>query len=224
MIRFRLFGFPVTVEPWHWAILAFFGGALTIKELKDLVPVLLFMAAGVVSIIIHELGHALMMRLFGGRHISIVLHGMGGHAISQGAPFSRGQHILISLAGPLLQAACGLLVLIAVITSADTSSGSTGLEVSPVYQLLDDFILVSLFWAILNLIPVYPMDGGQILHGILGPRRVQLTFQISIIVAIVVGGLGFFVLKTWLLPIIMVFSAVENYKALKRVRSSSAPW
>ena len=122
MIRFRLFGFPVTVEPWHWAILAFFGGALKIKDSEDLLPVLLFMAAGVVSIIIHELGHALTMRLFGGRHISIVLHGWGGYAISQGAPFSRGQHILISLAGPLLQVACGLLVLIALIMSAATSS------------------------------------------------------------------------------------------------------
>ena len=219
MIRFRLFGFPVTVEPWHWAILAFCGGALGIKESEDLLPVLLFMAAGVVSILIHELGHALTMRLFGGRHISIVLHGWGGQAISQGAPFSRGQHILISLAGPLLQVACGLLVLIALIMSAATSSGSTGLEAGPVYQLLYSFIDVSLFWAVLNLIPVYPMDGGQILRGILGPRRIQLTFQISIIVAIVVGLLSYRFLGTYLLPIFMVFSVVENYKALKRTRA-----
>ena len=219
MIRFRLFGFPVTVEPWHWAILAFCGGALGIKESEDLLPVLLFMAAGVVSILIHELGHALTMRVFGGRHISIVLHGMGGHAICQGAPFSRGQHILISLAGPLLQVACGLLVDIAVKMSADTSGGATVLEASPVYQLLYSFIDVSLFWAVLNLIPVYPMDGGQILRGILGPRHIQLTLQISIIVAIFVGVLGPIYLKTFLLSIFMVFSAVENYKALKRTRT-----
>jgi len=219
VIRFRLFGFPVTVEPWHWAILAFCGGALGIKESEDLLPVLLFMAAGVVSILIHELGHALTMRVFGGRHISIVLHGWGGYAISQGAPFSRGQHILISLAGPLLQVACGLLVLIALIMSAATSSGSTGLEAGPVYQLLYSFIDVSLFWAVLNLIPVYPMDGGQILRGILGPRRIQLTFQISIIVAIVVGLLSYRFLGTYLLSIFMVFSVVENYKALKRTRA-----
>lgn len=219
MIRFRLFGFPVTVEPWHWAILAFCGGALKIKESEDLLPVLLFMAAGVVSILIHEIGHALTMRLFGGRHISIVLHGWGGQAASQGASFSRGQHILISLAGPLLQLACGLVVLIAVIMSAATSSGSTVLEASPVYELLSSFIEVSLFWAVLNLIPVYPMDGGQILRGILGPRRIQLTFQISIIVAIFVGVLGFIYLGQFLLPIFMVFFAVENYKALKRTRA-----
>ena len=222
MIRFRLFGFPVTVEPWHWAILAFCGGALRIKESEDLLPVLLFMAAGVVSIIIHEFGHALTMRVFGGRHISIVLHGMGGHAICQGAPFSRGQHILISLAGPLLQVACGLLVVIAVKMSADTSSGATVLEASPVYQLLYSFIYVSLFWAVLNLIPVYPMDGGQILRGILGPRRIQLTLQISIIVAIFVGAGFFFVFKSILIPMFMVFSAVENYKALKRARNPGA--
>ena len=219
MIRFRLFGFPVTVEPWHWAILAFCGDALGIKEPEDLLPVLLFMAAGVVSILIHEIGHALTMRLFGGRHISIVLHGWGGQAASQGASFSRGQHILISLPGPLLQLACGLVVLIAVIMSAATSSGSTVLEASPVYELLSSFIEVSLFWAVLNLIPVYPMDGGQILRGILGPRRIQLTFQISIIVAIFVGVLGLIYLGQFLLPIFMVFFAVENYKALKRTRA-----
>ena len=219
MIRFRLFGFPVTVEPWHWAILAFCGGALGIKDGEDLLPVLLFMAAGAVSIIIHELGHALTMRLFGGQQVSIVLHGMGGHAICQGARFSRGQHILISLAGPLLQVACGLLVLIALIMSAATSSGSTGLEAGPVYQLLYSFIYVSLFWAVLNLIPVYPMDGGQILRGILGPRRIQLTLQISIGVAIFFGVFGLFYLKTFLLSIFMLFSVVENYKALKRTRT-----
>ncbi len=207
------------MEPWHWAILAFFGGALTIKELKDLVPVLLFMAAGVVSIIIHELGHALMMRLFGGRHISIVLHGWGGQAASQGASFSRGQHILISLAGPLLQLACGLVVR-AVAMSADTSGGSIVLEASPVNQLLWWFYVVSVWWAVLNLIiPVYPMDGGQILHGILGPRRIKLTLQISIIAAIIVGAVGLIYLNGILLPIFMVFSVVENYKALKRTRT-----
>ncbi|MBB22905.1 MAG: hypothetical protein CMN04_08495 [Roseibacillus sp.] len=220
MIRFRLFGFPVTVEPWHWAILAFCGGALKIKEPEDLLPVLLFMAAGVVSLIIHELGHALTMRLFGGRHISIVLHGWGGQAASQGAPFSRGQQILISLAGPLLQVACGLVVFIAVAMSADTSSGSTVLEASPVYQLLYWFVLISLWWGVLNLIiPVYPMDGGQILHGILGPRRIKLTLQISIIAAIIVGAVGLIYLNMFLLPIFMVFSVVENYKALKRTRT-----
>lgn len=219
MIRFRLFGFPVTVEPWHWAILAFCGGALGIKDGEDLLPVLLFMAAGAVSIIIHELGHALTMRLFGGQQVSIVLHGMGGHAICQGARFSRGQHILISLAGPLLQVACGLLVLVALKMSLDISSGATGLGASPVYRLLTSFIYVSLFWAVLNLIPVYPMDGGQILRGILGPRRIQLTLQISIGVAIFFGVFGLFYLKTFLLSIFMLFSVVENYKALKRTRT-----
>ena len=87
------------------------------------------------------------------------------------------------------------------------------------HNLLSSFIVISLWWAILNLIPVYPMDGGQILHGILGPRRVQLTLQISISVAIFAGVLGVIYLKTFLLSIFMVFSAVENYKALKRTRT-----
>ena len=90
---------------------------------------------------------------------------------------------------------------------------------SPVSQLLYWFVWVSLVWAVLNLIPVYPMDGGQILRGILGPRHIQLTLQISIIVAIFVGVLGLIYLRLLLLPIFMVFFAVENYKALKRTRA-----
>ena len=65
MVQFHLLGFPVTVQPWHWAILAFCGGALGIRDPEDLLPVLLFMPAGFVSILIHELGHALTMRQFG---------------------------------------------------------------------------------------------------------------------------------------------------------------
>tara|TARA_B100001094_G_scaffold270408_1_gene275232 strand:- start:694 stop:897 length:204 start_codon:yes stop_codon:yes gene_type:complete len=63
------------------------------------------------------------------------------------------------------------------------------------------------------------MDGGQILRGILGPRRIQLTLQISIGVAIFFGVFGLFYLKTFLLSIFMLFSVVENYKALKRTRT-----
>ncbi len=219
MIRFRLFGFPVTVEPWHWAILAFLGGALSVRDSEQLLPVLLFMVAGFVSVLIHELGHALTMRLFGCRHIAIVLNGFGGIAVSKGARFTRGQQILVSLAGPFLQAACGLLVLAAVIIGDEVgwTGGTVGL-------MSGFFIYVSLAWAILNLIPVYPLDGGQALNGVLGPLRIELTLRISMIAAIVAGAGIFFVFKSPLFPMFMVFFAIENYKALKRVQSPSGPW
>ena len=213
MVQFHLLGFPVTVQPWHWAILAFCGDALGIRDPEDLLPVLLFMPAGFVSILIHELGHALTMRQFGCRHVSIVLHGFGGYALSQGARFTRGQQILVSLAGPLLQAACGLFLLFLLRESLSAMSEWAR-------RLTGSFVLISLYWAILNLIPVFPLDGGQVLKAFLGPRRIQLTLGISMSVAIVVACLIYLTSGSILFPILLVYMAVENYKALKHGESS----
>ena len=208
MLRFRLFGFPVTVEPWHWAILAFIGGGLHIRDKEDLLPVILFMVAGFVSILIHELGHAFMSRLFGCRHVAIVLHGAGGVAISQGARFNRGQDILVSAAGPGLQAFCGGVALVLLLTHSFDG---------PAASLLYAFVGVSLFWALLNLIPVHPLDGGQILREVLGPRRIQLTLKISIVVAVVVGVLMFLLTSSLLFPIFLGLTVWQNYKMLGRL-------
>ena len=208
MLRFRLFGFPVTVEPWHWLILAFIGGGLGIRVREDILGVILFMVAGFVSILIHELGHAFMSRLFGCRHVAIVLHGMGGVAISQGARFNRGQDILVSAAGPGLQAFCGGVALVLLLTHSFDG---------PAASLLYAFVGVSLFWALLNLIPVHPLDGGQILREVLGPRRIQLTLKISIVVAVVVGVLMFLLTSSLLFPILLGFTAWQNYKMLGRL-------
>ena len=208
MLRFRLFGFPVTVEPWHWAILAFIGGGLGIRVREDLLPVILFMVAGFVSILIHELGHAFMSRLFGCRHVAIVLHGMGGVAISQGARFNRGQDILVSAAGPGLQAFCGGVALVLLLTHSFDG---------PAASLLYAFVGVSLFWALLNLIPVHPLDGGQILREVLGPRRIQLTLKISIVVAVIVGVPMFLLTSSLLFPIFLGLTVWQNYKMLGRL-------
>ena len=210
MLRFRLFGFPVTVEPWHWLILAFIGGALHIQVREDLFRVMLFMMAGFASILIHELGHAFMSRLFGCRHVAIVLHGMGGVAISKGANFTRSQDIIVSAAGPALQACCGGASLVLLLLLPHSFDG-------PAASLLSAFVWVSLFWALINLIPVHPLDGGQILREVLGPRRIQLTLKISIVVAVVVGVLMFLLTSSLLFPILLGFTAWQNYKMLGRL-------
>ena len=206
MLRFRLFGFPVTVEPWHWLILAFIGGALHIQEREDILRVMLFMMAGFASILIHELGHALMSRLFGCRHVAIVLHGLGGAAISQGANFTRSQQIFVSAAGPALQACCGGASLVLLLLLPRSFDGPAAMYA---------FVWVSLFWALINLIPVHPLDGGQILREALGPRRIQLTLKISIVVAVVVGVLMFLLTRSLLFPIVLGFTAWQNYKMLR---------
>ena len=213
MLRFRLFGFPVTVEPWHWLILAFCSERLLqLNDRETLLEILLFIVAGFLSILIHELGHALMMRRFGCRQVAIVLHAMGGVAISQGGRFSRGQDILVSLAGPALQATCGIAVLL--LMAPGKGNWPPILD-----QLLILFVIISLFWAILNLVPVYPLDGGQILKGALGPRRIQLTLSISIAVAVTIGILLYLTTSRLLFPIMLGFAAWQNYQMLNNARN-----
>ena len=213
MLRFRLFGFPVTVEPWHWLILAFCSERLLqLNDRETLLEILLFIVAGFLSILIHELGHALVMRRFGCRQVAIVLHAMGGVAISQGGRFSRGQDILVSLAGPALQATCGIAVLFLMAPGKGTWPPILDL-------LLLNFVYVSLFWAMLNLIPVYPLDGGQILKGALGPRRIQLTLRISIALAVIIGILLYLTTSRLLFPIMLGFAAWQNYQMLNNARN-----
>ena len=72
MFSFRIFNIPVRVEPWFWVTLALIGGALRANTKEALIAVLFFLLAGFISILVHELGHALTARFF--RHrVEIVL-------------------------------------------------------------------------------------------------------------------------------------------------------
>ena len=60
MVHFTLFGIPVYIRPSFWVVLAIFGGALSISSVEDLIYPALFVIAGFVAILSHEMGHALV--------------------------------------------------------------------------------------------------------------------------------------------------------------------
>lgn len=205
MLRFRLFGFPITVQPWHWLILALLSGQLMhLSDRATLGRIVMFVAAGFVSILIHELGHAFASRHFGCRRVEIVLHGMGGVAISHDRRTTRKQDILISLAGPFIQLFAGGLVFLLWWIIPDI----------PIRKLFGMFVFVSLFWALINLLPVHPLDGGQVLFSSLGPGRRTLALRISMISAIVAAVVMFAVWRDFLFPILLGFMAWQNYQML----------
>ena len=100
MWRFNLFGFPVTVEPWFWLVSFLMGGGIEARGREGFTLVAIWIAVVFVSIMVHELGHALAGRRFGA-HPEIGLHGMGGVAVMHGGYFTRWQSIFVSAAGPL---------------------------------------------------------------------------------------------------------------------------
>ncbi|MBC7980905.1 MAG: site-2 protease family protein, partial [Armatimonadetes bacterium] len=75
---------------------------------------------------------------------------------------------------------------------------------------------ISLFWAILNLLPILPLDGGRLLETILGPGNINVTLWISIIVAVGVGICAFAATGQPILPIFLGMFAYQAFQALKQ--------
>lgn len=163
-IRFQVLGFPVTVQP-AFAILLGVYLLFMLQAQQPLWTIATFGAVVFVSILVHELGHAIVARRFGLRVGGIYIHGFGGHVTTRGERTAR-QQLLVSLAGP----GAGLLLgvpLLAVASSVD---------VGPVASVvLDQAIFVNIVWSLFNLLPMIPLDGGTVLVSLLtmflGPVR-----------------------------------------------------
>ena len=210
-LNFRLFGIPIRVSPWFWlGALLLSGGAGGMGGINLLLCVL----ATFVSILIHELGHAFAYRWFGQR-AHIVLLQFGGLAIAdQGAAWGNVRAlrnpragILISVAGPALQMAVGMFLF--------SLFGALGYRVRPPLEILNRwfplgdrflpspelevflnvFCYISVFWALLNLLPVFPLDGGQIARNLFlmfgGYQGIRNSIMISLFTAAAMALWGF---------------------------------
>lgn len=205
MIQFSILGIPVRVEPWFWITMVFIGGGLHAANSTDILLVLVFVFAGFLSIMIHELGHALTIRKYG-LPAAITLRAFGGYASFPAGKLDRKQSFVVTAAGPALQFVFGVL-LIVLAPSISIPEGSLFLP------FLRDLIWVSIAWSILNCLPVYPMDGGQMMAAILGPKKQHNVHLISSIVAVIIGIAGYLYLGTILLPIFMALFAWQNWQS-----------
>jgi Zn-dependent protease/predicted transcriptional regulator len=124
---------------------------------KGLVASLLFF----VSILLHEMGHALVARFHGLRTLSITLFIFGGVARLEKDPTDGRVEFWTAAAGPLVSLAlAGLFYL-----------GSTLPILGPGTAAVATYLaLINLMLALFNLVPAFPMDGGRLLRGVLWGR------------------------------------------------------
>ena len=176
MLRFALGPIPVQVDWWFWLAAVLLGGGAQAHDPDDWARVAIWVAVVFVSILVHELGHAAAGRTFGAGAL-IRLHGFGGVTLLPGARFSRGQSLLVSAAGPGAGLALGLLVLV---IGRGVSGGPPMLRLA-----ISDALYVNFVWTLINLLPIQPLDGGQILGHTLGSRRAGLTAAVGFTVATV---------------------------------------
>lgn len=212
MIRFNLFGIPVTVHWMFWILAAFVSGALHAMGRDAWALVLAKMGVVLVSILVHELGHASMQRKFGGRP-SIQLHGFGGHSYAPGR-FTRNENLVLVAMGPIFSLLLAFLGWVLWKSCHPGMDGSLlGALSMPVFlaQVAGFIVLINLFWTILNLLPIYPLDGAQLLEHAMDGRNPVLRYRIAMVTA---GLVAFYFLSGgWLFAgILFGFMAYENYK------------
>lgn len=143
----RLAGIPVRFEPVFFLVILLLGLGQEPRFLASWILV------ATVSILVHELGHAVAFRAYG-LQPRVVLHGMGGLTTGEGA-LGPGARIVTSLAGPL--AALVLLGVPAVVLAA-----SDGLPAGDATTVVEQVVWINVGWSVLNLVPVLPLDGGQV--------------------------------------------------------------
>lgn len=201
MLRFSLFGFPVVVHWLFWLIAFLLSGGLNLQSSQDWPQIFIGMIVIFISILIHELGHAVFARLFG-QNPSIAFHGLGGLTFYNGRSLKRWEHFLVVLAGPLSSLAlAGCFVILLPLR-----------ELSPLIPMLITFGLwVNIVWTIINCLPILPMDGGQMLRDILGPKLERVACIVGAVVATLVVILAFNA-KMYFLAVVMIFLAYSNYK------------
>ncbi|MDX1963617.1 MAG: site-2 protease family protein [Pirellulales bacterium] len=227
-LHFRLAGIPVRVHPLFWVFTLMMGLTGDARPM----PVLIWLVAVFVSILVHELGHALAIRYYGWRP-SITLYAFGGLAsynpaddLGYDPDFVLGEQawrvrsltseLVILFAGP----GAGFLLAATIIMAVNLWGMATGGDIGvlffydpatligtfvtglfhlePLLYLLNDLLYINIFWGLLNLLPIFPLDGGQISQKLFyhyqGPRGLLWAAQLAIAACV---AMVLFVLLRW---------------------------
>lgn len=202
---------PITIHPFFWLTAAIIGFLNSGSFIGTLVWIFVIL----VSVIIHELGHG-TTALFFGMKPRIELVALGGLTYHQGEKLPFGKQFLIVLNGPLfgfmLFLVSWLLLKIPVL-----STGFWG----GVFTL---FFWVNLIWTVLNLVPVMPLDGGQMLRIGLEAIFGAKGFRYSLIVGMVIAGgasLFFFLFQHFLIGALFFLFAFQSFDMFRRMRHLS---
>lgn len=188
----KLFGIPIRFQLSFPLII----GLLGFGRLPDVVGFVSWLLVATFSILVHELGHAFACQAFGLKP-RIVFHGMGGATAWEGPPLSPGRDILVSLAGPLAGFLLGVGAFLMMLGTGFDPPDPTPLDV-----VLSDLLWINLAWGVMNLLPMLPLDGGRVMHGVLRfflkPRRaLQVACVISLVLAVGAAIGAFSAGMTW---------------------------
>ncbi|MEO0358026.1 MAG: site-2 protease family protein [Pseudomonadota bacterium] len=177
-------GVPIEIS----SSLLFLGGAILLISQGDLQFALVVFASIVVSILLHELGHAWGCFVQGIPVRRVHLHGGGGWC-EHGRSKTRTQEEFIVALGPIVNLALW----------AGPSLVAAYVDLGPATWMVSYFTTINLLLAIFNLLPIQPLDGGKLLQ--LGLLRILAPQQATKIA----GGIGLAFAILWIPIMVAAF-------------------
>lgn len=227
-LPFRLLGIPVKLDTSFLLVLPLFAwlianqlpGYLSLLRragfdlagaglLDGPTPYLLGLAAALglfTGVLIHELGHAVIARLYDVEVKEITLWFLGGVAQFEELPRQKGAEALVGIAGPVTS----------LLLAGLSWTVWQWLPLSPGGQFIFSYLTLTNFaLAVFNLLPALPLDGGRILRSLLALavpylQATRITAGISRVVALLLGVYGFLTFQLLLVVIaFFVYNAVR---------------
>lgn len=215
---FSLAGIGVYVH-WMWFLVAIYSIQYRTHEYSSMIWNVAEYLALFLIVLIHEFGHQLACRSVGGQTHDIVLWPLGGVAFVT-PPQRPGAQLWSIAAGPLVNVV--LVPILSVVVSV-----SSHLEWFNAHQDLYEFVhnvwWINLGLLIFNMMPVYPLDGGQILRSILWFPFGRANSLLAASVIGFIGVAGLILLAIWAqsiwLGIMAVFILMNCWGGLKQARA-----
>lgn len=201
---------PIFIHPFFWVLAALIGflyGGFSLYGLLWIVIVF-------ISVLFHEMGHAITARWFK-QTPKISLVALGGLTSYEGKDLNFYQQFLIVLNGPIF----GLLLFLGsfFILSANLFQNSYIIYFFTVMKV------VNFFWSVANLVPVLPLDGGQLLRivfeGIFGTKGFRIAVFLSMIFAIAIALTALVFYQYFIVVAIIFFLfAFQNFELFAKSR------
>lgn len=196
---------PVRISLFFWITAALIG----YLNSGTFVGTLIWVGIIFVSILVHEFGHALTAKFFGQRP-RIELVAFGGVTYPEGPSLSKGKEFLVVLNGPIFGLALFALATLAL------PYASQGLV--PIVRAIQ---VVNLFWTLVNLLPVLPLDGGQlvriVLERLLGSKGTRVAIFSSGLISFAMSAFFFFsgALIIGVLFFLFGYQNIEAYRTMR---------
>jgi Zn-dependent protease len=178
---------------WSWFVVAVFEIQSRNRSYSSIAWNVLEYLSLFLIVLLHEFGHSLACRQVGGRANQIVLWPLGGVAYVD-PPQRPGATLWSIAAGPLVN-----VVLLPVFFVLYTVSGSLGwAQTMPdLHILLRSVLIIDLVLLVFNMLPIYPLDGGQIFRSLLWFVLGRARSLMAATVLGLIGAAGFIVFAFW---------------------------